>query len=141
MFLQHKERTIRPGAEILTGGPRPFVFPFLIGTGSDLCVFPRSAVRIPCAPTKYGLTAANGIAINTYGPIKLNLHLSLRRAFTWNFIIADISKPIIGIDFLSFYNLIINCRNHRHINGTTSLSVPASYQRVPDDVASVKTVV
>lgn len=113
---------------------------FLIDTGSDLCVFPRSAVRTPCTSTKYGLTAANGTAIGTYGPIQLNLELGLRRVFPWQFTIADISKPIIGIDFLKFYNLIIDCRNHRLIDGTTSLSVPAAHQRVPDDVASVKTV-
>lgn len=113
---------------------------FLVDTGSDLCVYPRSAIKTPCNITKFSLTAANGSIINTYGPVQLSLNLGLRRSFTWKFTIADVSKPIIGVDFLSFYNLLIDCRNHRLIDGTTSLFVAASSQRVPDNVASVKTV-
>lgn len=113
---------------------------FLIDTGSDLCVFPRSASKTPCIQTKYTLNAANGSVIHTYGPLQLNLDLGLRRNFSWKFIIADVSKPIIGIDFLSFYNLLIDCRRHRLIDGTTSLSITVPRHTVPDDIASIKTV-
>lgn len=113
---------------------------FLVDTGSDLCVYPRSAMKTPCTQAKYSLTAANGSVIHTYGQIHITLDLGLRRAFSWKFTIADIAKPIIGIDFLNFYNLLIDCRNHRIIDGTTSLAVPASHQKVPDSVASVKTI-
>ncbi|CAK1589542.1 unnamed protein product [Parnassius mnemosyne] len=113
---------------------------FLVDTGSDLCVFPRSAIKTPCTPTKYSLIAANGTVINTYGVIQLQLDLGLRRTFTWNFTIANITKPIIGVDFLSFYNLLVDCRSQRLINGTTTLCVSAQRQRVPEDVISIKTI-
>ena len=113
---------------------------FLVDTGSDLCVYPRSAIKTSSPISKYSLTAANGSIINTYGQVQLCLNLGLRRSFTWKFTIADVSKPIIGIDFLSFYNLLVDCRNHRIIDGVTSLFVAASSQQIPDDVASVKTV-
>lgn len=113
---------------------------FLIDTGSDLCVFPRSAVKTPCSPTKYNLVAANGTIIYTYGPIQLQLDLGLRRTFSWKFTVADVSKPIIGVDFISFYNLLIDCRSQRLIDGTTTLTASAPRQKVLESIASIKTV-
>lgn len=113
---------------------------FLVDTGSDLCVFPRSAVKTPCSKSKFTLTAANNSVIHTYGLTQLQLNLGLRRVFTWSFTIADISKPIIGIDFLSFYGLLVDCKNQRLIDGVTSLSVNALHSRSPDNTASVKVV-
>ncbi|GBP96570.1 hypothetical protein EVAR_68842_1 [Eumeta japonica] len=51
---------------------------FLVDTGSELCDFPRSAVQQRRARSTYHLSAANGITINTYGYINLELNLSLR---------------------------------------------------------------
>ncbi|KAA5568909.1 hypothetical protein F3G48_32010, partial [Pseudomonas aeruginosa] len=76
---------------------------FLVDTGSDLCVFPRTQLRERRAPTSYNLTAANGSTIDTYGYSQLNLDLGLRRNYPWRFIVADVTKPIIGVDFLCHY--------------------------------------
>lgn len=95
---------------------------YLIDTGSDLCVYPRKLLRRKTLCTEYELTAANGTTISTYGIIKLHLDFRLRRDFQWNFVVADVDKPIIGADFLSFYNLLVDCRHHRLIDGVTSLS-------------------
>ncbi|XP_045764373.1 uncharacterized protein LOC123869707 [Maniola jurtina] len=114
---------------------------FLVDTGSDLSVFPRSAVKTPCKKSKYDLVAANNTVIHTYGPRQLHLNLGLRRNYTWNFTVADVSRPIIGVDFLSFYNLLVDCRNQRLIDNVTSLSVPATNIRSVEDIASVKAVV
>lgn len=113
---------------------------FLVDTGSDLCVFPRSFVKTPCSKTKFTLTAANNSVINTYGLTQLQLDLGLRRAFTWSFTIADISRAIIGIDFLSFYGLLVDCKNQRLIDGVTSLSIKALHSNLPEDTASIKAV-
>lgn len=95
---------------------------FLIDTGSDLCVLPRRFLLEHKKPTDYILTAANGTVIKTYGRIKLHLQLGLRRDFAWNFVVADVDKPIIGADFISFYGLLVDCRNGRLLDSTTSLS-------------------
>lgn len=113
---------------------------YLVDTGSDLCVFPRSATKMPCTKTRYELTAANGTVIHTYGPLQLHLDLGLRRTFSWQFIIADVSKPIIGVDFLSFYNLLVDCRNQRLIDGTTSLSVSVPRLEIPEGISSIKSI-
>lgn len=99
---------------------------FLVDTGSDICCFPRRLTKGRFASSGYDLCAANGTAIKTYGSISLNLNLGLRREFQWNFVIADVSTPIIGSDFLSHYNLLPDCRHERVIDGTTKLSVSAS---------------
>lgn len=54
---------------------------FLVDTGSDVCVLPRSYLRERRSPANYTLTAANGSLINTYGTSKLHLDFGLRRDF------------------------------------------------------------
>jgi len=40
------------------------------------------------------------------------------------FVIADVDLPIIGVDLLSHYGLLVDCRNTRLLDGVTSLSTP-----------------
>ncbi|XP_072934950.1 uncharacterized protein [Epargyreus clarus] len=98
---------------------------FLVDTGTDLCVFPHSYLRDRRAPTSYKLSAANGSSIATYGFHHLNLDLGLRRNYPWHFIMGDVTKPIIGIDFLCYFGLVVDCRNRRLLDSTTCLSVSA----------------
>lgn len=114
---------------------------YLIDTGSDLCVFPRSAVREPRIKTGYELFAANGTIIHTYGYLPLTLDLGLRRAFSWRFVVADVSKPIIGVDFLGYYNLLVDCRNQRLVDGITTLTTSAVSQCSAEALSSVRTVI
>lgn len=111
---------------------------FLIDTGSDICCFPRRLLKRQLAASSYQLTAANGSTIQTYGTLPLTLNLGLRRDLRWNFIIADVNLPIIGSDFLSFYNLLPDCRNKRIIDGTTNLTATASIASASQD--SIKAV-
>lgn len=113
---------------------------FLVDTGSDVCVFPRTALRERREKTDYQLCAANGTPIHTYGYAHLTLNLGLRRDFPWRFIVADVTKAIIGVDFLSFYNLMVDCRNQRLLDNTTSLSSPASPASSTGSISSVKVV-
>lgn len=113
---------------------------FLVDTGSDLCVYPRGLLREPRAKTDYQLFAANGTVISTYGWTQLQLNLGLRRTFTWRFVVADVSKPIIGVDFLSFYNLLVDCRQQRLVDASTTLSVTASSQKSVHAISSVKAI-
>ena len=44
---------------------------FLVDTGADLCVFPRSCIRGHACKSDYELYAANGTRIATYGTTTL----------------------------------------------------------------------
>lgn len=98
---------------------------FLVDTGSDLCVFPRSLLCDRRVRTNYVLSAANGSVIHTYGYANLSLDFGLRRSFSWRFVVADVTKPIIGVDFLNHYGLIVDCRNKKLIDNLTSISAVA----------------
>lgn len=115
---------------------------FLVDTGSDLCVFPRTLLCERRSPTvEYQLYAANGTNITTYGFAHLELNLGLRRDYSWRFIVADVTKPIIGVDFLSHYGLIVDCRNQRLIDSTTTLKTAAASVSSSITISSVKTLI
>jgi hypothetical protein len=111
---------------------------YLIDTGSDLCVFPCKLLPGCKECTDYDLYAANGTTIHTYGWTTQSLDLGLHRDFTWHFVIADVQRPIIGIDLFSHYGLLIDCRHNRLLNGVTSLSTPGSI--APTSVPSVNVI-
>lgn len=111
---------------------------YLVDTGSDLCVFPRAALRERRERSNYQLTAANGSTINTFGHVQLNLNIGLRRNFPWKFVVADVTKAIIGVDFLNFYNLTVDIRGRRLIDSATSLSTIAVVDKSVDHILSVK---
>ncbi|XP_063370343.1 uncharacterized protein LOC134658621 [Cydia amplana] len=112
---------------------------YLIDTGSDLCVFPRLLVNERRKKTDYELYAANSTVIATYGYITLHLDFGLRRIFEWRFTVADVSKPIIGVDFLIFYNLLVDCRNQKLIDKTTSLFTDAQQVSAAETISSIRT--
>jgi hypothetical protein len=109
---------------------------FLIDTGSDLCVFPRKLIPQRKSRVNYELRAVNGTTIPTYGWLPLSLNLGLRRDFTWRFVVADVTQPIIGADFLSHFGLLVDLKKKRLLDGTTSLSAPT--QTASSQIPSVK---
>ena len=78
---------------------------FLIDTGADVSVIPKSFVKFFKLNKDFQLTAANGSIIDTYGTKVVEVDLGLR-SFSHEFILASVNKPIIGADFLSKYGLL-----------------------------------
>ena len=72
--------------------------------------------------TAYELFAANETRIATYGTLAMELNLSLRRAFKWHFTVADVQTPIIGLDFLGHYGLLVDPTKKRLLDTTTQLT-------------------
>ena len=74
---------------------------FLIDTGACRFLLPKSKVHSGCiASTNTNLIAANGSRILTYGYKTLQLSFAGSK-YKWDFIVADISTPTIGADFLA----------------------------------------
>jgi len=93
---------------------------FLIDMGADLCVYPRKMVRGQRSKSDYELSAANWTIIHTYGTETMTLNFGLWCTFTWRFVITDVSKPIIGVDFLAFFGLLVDACNNRLVDQTSS---------------------
>ncbi|GFT56042.1 transposon Ty3-I Gag-Pol polyprotein [Trichonephila clavipes] len=97
---------------------------FLIDSGSEICVIPPSPTMNKSPQSNFSLFAANNTKIPAYGMVRKELNLGLRRPFIWTFIIADVSSPIIGADFLRHFNLLIDLKKKRLVDVETSLFTP-----------------
>ncbi|XP_064464301.1 uncharacterized protein LOC135375554 [Ornithodoros turicata] len=96
---------------------------FLVDTAAEISVITASAADRRRAHSCSNLQAANGTMIKTYGLRSLTLDLGLRTSFRWVFVLADVSQPILGADFLAFFSLSVDVRHRRLLNSTTSLRV------------------
>lgn len=103
---------------------------YLVDTGADVSVIPPPKTN-QLSPSDFKLYAANSSSIKTYGKQLISLDLGLRRRFKWNFIIADVSRPIIGADFLKEYGLLVDIKQKRLIDPLTSLSVATKIIKGP----------
>lgn len=107
---------------------------FLVDSGADVSIIPASKNSI--RNDTYKLYAANDTEIPTYGTKILSLDLGLRREFQWPFIVAKVNRGILGADFLSKFNLIINIKQKKLMDGQTKLSVNGEIQSVSQDAVS-----
>ncbi|XP_055308133.1 uncharacterized protein LOC129572209 [Sitodiplosis mosellana] len=94
---------------------------FLVDTGADFSILPASFFKEKLKPTNYSLFAANGSLIKTYGNKLLTIDFGLRREFTFRFIIADVTKPILGADFLDRFGLLVDIKGKSLIDRETKL--------------------
>lgn len=95
---------------------------FLIDTGAEISVVPPTKADRSKSQGQV-LRAANASSIATYGLRSLTLDFGLRCIFRWVFVIADVVQPIIGSDFLSYFDLDVSVRRRRLIDGKTRLSI------------------
>ena len=110
---------------------------FLIDTGADVSVIPPS-YKDRFSPSKTTLFAANGSVIKTYGEKSLIINLGLRRAFNWTFLIADVTRAIIGADFIRKFGLLIDLKGNRLIDSTTQLKVKTNTTPVNATEVTIK---
>lgn len=94
---------------------------FLIDTGADISIVPPPANKNKPKPTITGnrLFAANGTPIDIYGSTNLSLNLGLRKKFTWPFTVANVSRAIIGADFLNHFKLAVDLSKNTLIDTET----------------------
>ena len=86
---------------------------FLVDTGSALSIIPPG--RFDSTRTNnQPLIAANGTPIKSFGTRQIELYLGLQK-YSWRFIIAEVTQPIIGGDFLRTHSLLVDLANERLI--------------------------
>ena len=104
---------------------------FLVDTGAEYSVLPATPADRAGGTRGLTLQAANTSSIQTYGQRMLTLSLGLRKDFNWIFLIADVSHPLLGADFLSAHDLLVDTKRGRLIDHQTGLSSPGSFSSVP----------
>jgi transposase InsO family protein len=103
---------------------------FLVDTGALVSVFPASGHDTRTRHAVPSLQAANGSTIRTYGSREMTLTINGRN-FTWNFILADVTQPLIGADFLCANTLMVDIKGQRLVDPTTYASIPLSASNTP----------
>ena len=105
---------------------------FLVDSGAELSVIPKqfsnSALK---ADNSCHLIAANGSPIKSYGTSNLELSLGLRRTFSHIFVVADVTHPILGADFLHEHGLLLDIQQKRLFD-TKTLRVNAIAHQIPN---------
>ena len=92
---------------------------FLIDTRAAVSVFPATPQELASlAPGKGVLQAANGTPILTFGHRVISFVVAGTR-HTWRFIVAKVSRPLIGADFLRHSGLLVDVRRRRLIQPDT----------------------
>ena len=98
---------------------------FLIDTGAQVSVLPASISDTRSNTCGPALAAANGSAIRTFGTRTVQLLIGLQQ-FEWQFILADVSQPILGADFLRDNSLMVDVKGKRLLDAATYNSVPTT---------------
>ncbi len=81
-------------------------------TGAAFSVFPHSSDRPPCGPA---LAGAVGRPIPCWG--EKQFHLSFNgKEFGWPFLLAAVQFPMIGVDFLRHYGLLVDPAGNRLVD-------------------------
>ncbi len=77
---------------------------FIVDTGTSYSIFPHSSAATPSGPK---LRGAAGQLIPCWGEKTMNLSFQGKH-FTWTFLLAAVSFPIIGVDFLCHFRLMVD---------------------------------
>lgn len=84
--------------------------------------------------------AANGTRIKTFGTKLCNFDLKLKRKFPWRAIVANVRTPILGVDFLKHYGLIIDLRNRCLIDQSTKNRSTGEIRQIDKCVHNISTI-
>ena len=111
---------------------------FLVDTGALASVFAASlddrSDRSLNPSNTASLIAANGSRIKTYGSRTIALSFNGHK-YSWRFIVADVNRSLLGADFLSANNLLVDTSNRRLLDSETLQAL--SVHIVPTDTADV----
>ena len=105
---------------------------YLVDTGAAVSVIPARCQDKCSSHTGPILTAANRAPVSTFGKRSVNLQFHARR-YSWDFIIAEVTQPLLGADFLCHYGLLVDVHNERllDIHSYSSLTLQAADDATP----------
>lgn len=106
---------------------------FVIDTGAAVTVVPPSFVNgTVIHPTPVSLSTASGDVITTQGQALLDLVIpSLRRTYPWNCIVANVTRPLLGYDFLQHHGIVVDCKQKRLLDSSTNIQTELKQSNSP----------
>ena len=101
---------------------------FLVDTGAEVSVLPATGLDTRTGQSGPALKAANSSTIKTYAVRTVKLRFASSQ-YEWQFIVADVSRPLLGVDFLRANSLLVDLKGKRLVDAETYLSVPLGHAR------------
>ena len=105
---------------------------FLVDTGASCSVLPFSSPATPSGPP---LTGADGKNIPSWGSKQLTVRFS-GRPFSFTFILAAVSRPILGNDFLAAFNLMVDPAKRRVLDALSLLPLVGTPSSSPSSLVA-----
>lgn len=101
---------------------------FIVDTGAAVSIIPQKYLSgVNPEPTPISLHTATGSQIPCAGEARLNLEIPLlRRNFSFNFIVAETNVPLLGLDFLSYHGIVVDCQARTIVDRSTSVKAVVS---------------
>ena len=125
MSCQHASSNT-PTARVLYLKDKSTDVRYLVDTGACLSLLPPLEIDMPDKGKGKNLKAANGSEIATYGERAVQIDFGLGRTYNWVFLVADVTTPILKVDFLAACNFNINVHNatitDKYTNVTTRVN-------------------
>ena len=122
MSCQHVSSSNNPRAKVLYLTDKHSGISYLVDTGAGFSVLPPLEIDKPHKGKGKSLRAANGSEIATYGERAVEIDFGLGRTYNWVFHVADVTTPILGVDFLAACNFNINVHNTSVTDKYTNMS-------------------
>lgn len=97
----------------------------LVDSGAQRSILPAQAVDTVAGGHGPQMDAANGTPIRTYGTRYVEVCFG-GRCFGWDFVMAAVSTPLLGADFLCAFNLLVDIKNCRLIDALSFSSYPCT---------------
>ena len=101
---------------------------FLEYSGAALSVFSHKSQADPAG---FRLTAADGRQISCWGSSWFTVPFE-KQCFEWNFLLTDAEHPILGIDFLSHFYLLLDPVDRRLLNANDCSAMPTNQAPAQD---------
>ena len=94
---------------------------FLVDTGAAASIVPSSVIQ-PTSPSTVCLKDVANRPLKVRGQASLSFSINqLRRQFRWSFVIADVDTLILGADFITAHNLVIDMSSKMLLDSNTGL--------------------
>ena len=108
---------------------------YLVDTGADVSVYPATKKDRHSSKLSTPLVAANGTSIKSWETKKLVLHIGPKSHYQHKFQIADVTRLILGADFIE-HNILIDLKN-RSLSSATDKSFSLQTATVPSSLAGL----
>ena len=90
-----------------------------LDSGSQISLWPTSPHCTPAPTSSLRLMATNGTPIRSFGRLSKKIQIG-GKTYSFSFIIADVVRPILGMDFLQTFKMSLDLANRQLIHSGTA---------------------